>query len=38
LKWDFAAVGPINTGMATFGSAVVLFFGEWLSRIEVTRK
>jgi len=38
LKWDFAAVGPINTGMATFGSAVFLFVGEWLSRVEVTRK
>ena len=38
LKWDFAAVGPINTGMATFGSAAFLFVGEWLSRVEVTRK
>ena len=38
LGWSFAAVGPINTGLATFGSAVFLFVGEWLSRIEVTRK
>jgi hypothetical protein len=38
LKWDFAAVGPINTGMATLGSVAVLFLGEWLSRVEVTRK
>ena len=38
LKWDFAAVGPIDTGMATLGSAAVLFLGEWLSRVEVTRK
>ena len=36
--WSFAAVGPINTGSATLGSAVFLFVGEWLSRIEVTRK
>ena len=38
LKWDFAAVGPLNTGMATFGSAIFLFGGEWLSRVEITRK
>lgn len=37
LKWDFAAIGPINTGMATLGAAVFLFVGEWLSRVEVTR-
>jgi len=38
LGWSFAAIGPINAGMATFGSAVFLFVGEWLSRVEVTRK
>jgi hypothetical protein len=38
LGWRFAAIGPINAGMATLGSAVVLFIGEWLSRVEVTRK
>ena len=38
LGWSFASVGPINTGSATLGSAVFLFVGEWLSRIEVTRK
>ncbi len=38
LGWNFAAVGPINTGLATFGSALFLFGGEWLSRVEVTRK
>jgi len=38
LGWRFAAIGPINAGMATLGSAVVLFVGEWLSRVEVTRK
>jgi hypothetical protein len=34
--WTFAAAGPINTGMATLGSAVFLFVGEWLSRVEIT--
>jgi hypothetical protein len=38
LGWSFAAVGPINTGLATLGSAVFLFVGEWLSRVEVVRK
>lgn len=37
LGWTFAAVGPLNVGMATVGAAVFLFVGEWLSRIEVTR-
>jgi hypothetical protein len=36
LKWTFAAVGPINAGMATLVSAIFLFVGEWLSRVEVT--
>ncbi len=38
LGWHFAAIGPLNAGMATLGSAVVLFGGEWLSRVQVTRK
>lgn len=38
LGWSFAAAGPINAGMATFGSAVFLFVGEWLSRVEITKK
>ena len=38
LGWRFASIGPLNTGMATLGSALVLFVGEWLSRVEVTRK
>jgi hypothetical protein len=38
IGWSFAPVGPINTGMATLGSAVFLFLGEWLSRVEITRK
>jgi hypothetical protein len=38
LGWSFAAAGPINAGMATLGSAVFLFIGEWLSRVEITKK
>jgi hypothetical protein len=38
LNWSFAAVGPLNTGMATIGSLIVLVAGDWLGRIEVTSK
>jgi hypothetical protein len=38
LGWSFAAAGPINAGMATLGSVVFLFGGEWLSRVEITKK
>lgn len=38
LNWSFAAAGPINAGMATLGSAVFLFIGEWLGRVEITNK
>jgi hypothetical protein len=38
IGWTFAAAGPINAGLATFGSAVFLFVGEWLSRVEITKK
>ena len=38
LAWSFAAIGSINAGMATLGSAFFLFIGEWLSRVEITKK
>ena len=38
IGWSFAAVGPINTGMATLGSLIFLVAGEWLSRVEITHK
>jgi hypothetical protein len=38
LGWSFAAIGPINAGMATLGSALFLFVGEWLSRVEISKK
>jgi hypothetical protein len=37
LGWSFAATGPVNSGMATIGSLVFLFGGEWLSRVEISR-
>ncbi len=37
LDWTFASTGPLNTGMATVGSLVFLFAGEWLSRVEIAR-
>ena len=37
LGWSFAAVGPINTGLATLGSLIFLLGGEWLSRVEIKR-
>jgi hypothetical protein len=38
IGWNFAAVGPINAGLATVGSAIFLLVGEWLGRVEVIRK
>ncbi len=38
LHWSFANIGPINGGMATLGSAIFLFGGEWLGRVEVTHE
>lgn len=38
LGWTFAAVGPLNAGLGTLGSALFLFVGRWLSMVEVDRK
>jgi hypothetical protein len=38
LGWSFAETGPLKTGMASLGSAIFLFVGEWLSRVEVSKK
>jgi hypothetical protein len=38
LGWSFAAAGPLNAGMATLGSVIILFVGEWLSRVEITNR
>ncbi len=38
IGWDFASIGPLNTGAATLGSLIFLLVGEWLSRVEITQK
>ena len=38
IGWKFAMMGPLNVGMATLGSLAFLLVGEWLSRVEVSRK
>jgi hypothetical protein len=38
IGWSFAAVGPINAGLATIGSLIVLLVGDWLGRLEITQK
>lgn len=36
--WIFLKVGPLNLGMGTLGSLVLLAIGEWLSRGEAGRQ
>jgi uncharacterized membrane protein YeaQ/YmgE (transglycosylase-associated protein family) len=38
LGWTFAAVGPLNLGVATLGAALFLGVGYWLSLVEIDRK
>jgi hypothetical protein len=33
--WVWIPLGSINLGLSTLGSILTLFFGDWLSRIEV---
>ena len=35
--FHFLAVGPLNLGAAVAMSVVVLFLGDWLSRIEIQK-
>ena len=37
-KWTFLSVGPLHVGSGILAVLVVLIVGDWLSRIEVTRK
>jgi uncharacterized membrane protein YeaQ/YmgE (transglycosylase-associated protein family) len=37
LGWAFLPLGPLNLGLATLGSLLVLLVGSWLSMIEVSR-
>jgi hypothetical protein len=32
--WTFIPLGALNLGLSSLGSAVLLVFGDWLSRIE----
>lgn len=38
MGWSFAEIGPLNFGMATLGSLILLGVGYWLSMVEVERK
>ncbi len=38
LGWELLMLGTLNLGLGTLGSAVFLFGGDWLSRIETTNK
>lgn len=37
-QWNYFNIGPLNFGMATLTSIVVLILGNWLSRVEVETK
>lgn len=34
-EWTFIALGPLNLGLSSIGSVILLVVGDWLSRIEV---
>jgi len=36
--FSFWAVGALNTGLATVGSVIFMFIGDWLSLVEIKRK
>jgi hypothetical protein len=38
LGWTFAAVGPLNIGMATLGAFLLMGAGYWLSLVEIDKK
>lgn len=35
LEWTFAAIGPLNVGLATLGAGLFLVIGDWLSQVEI---
>ena len=35
LDWTFAAIGPLNVGMATLVAGLFLAVGDWLSQVEI---
>lgn len=36
--WVFLPLGTLNLGMSTIGSILFLLVGDWLSRVEPSRK
>lgn len=36
--WVFLPLGSLNLGMSSLGSLLVLLTGDWLSRVEPSRK
>ena len=38
LNWTFVSVGPLNLGMASFGSVIFIGIGYWLSLVKTERK
>lgn len=38
LKWNFAALGPLNLGMAMISAVLVLAIGYWLSLVKIEKQ
>ncbi len=36
LRWNFAAIGPLNAGLGTLVCFLTLFLGRWLSQVEIS--
>ncbi len=36
--WVLLPIGPINLGLSSLGSIVILVLGDWLSRVEVNQE
>ncbi len=36
--WVLLPVGPINLGLSSIGSILILVLGDWLSRVEVNQE
>jgi len=38
LKWNFAAIGPLNLGMGILMAVIVLAIGYWLSLVKIEKQ
>lgn len=38
MQWIFIRIGPLNFGMATLSSLLILILGHWLSLVEIEKK